>query len=286
MLGIKDTNDHLVAVTLRSLADLVPMLGSAVVIGGKRAKLFNDGLPIAHKPSSGSRRSSARVSLHHIPAITSQNESDVLSNSSGTEIPPDLILNERPSPDGEEGDTSTITDEGLEDNQLDVEDSVGFPNNEVWDDWDINDVDNNDATSSQGVDNIDSITNFVQLSSMSLTGSPNDQNGNTHANHNNRKAELPDILELDIKNVKNGENSEEFDFFQDMEPVINTTSKFLISEDVKAMQEDESDGYRNKKIVDVSHTSAANISSTLDWSVNVNAEHQEEGWGDDLDGWD
>lgn len=44
-MGIKDTNDTVVASTLRALALLVPILGASVVIGGKRARLFTDGRP-------------------------------------------------------------------------------------------------------------------------------------------------------------------------------------------------------------------------------------------------
>lgn len=45
LVGIKDTNDILVAATLRCLAELVPILGSAVVVGRNRAKYFADGRP-------------------------------------------------------------------------------------------------------------------------------------------------------------------------------------------------------------------------------------------------
>ena len=48
LVGIKDTNEQLVSVTLRALADLVPVLGAAAVVGGKRAKLFTDGRPKVH----------------------------------------------------------------------------------------------------------------------------------------------------------------------------------------------------------------------------------------------
>lgn len=44
-MGIKDTNEQLVSVTLHALADLIPLLGASAVIGGKRAKLFTDGRP-------------------------------------------------------------------------------------------------------------------------------------------------------------------------------------------------------------------------------------------------
>lgn len=45
LVGIKDTNDILVGATLRCLAELVPLLGSAVVIGRNRGKYFADGRP-------------------------------------------------------------------------------------------------------------------------------------------------------------------------------------------------------------------------------------------------
>lgn len=45
LLGIKDTDDQLVAATLRSLADLVPVLGAETVIGRNRGQIFVDGRP-------------------------------------------------------------------------------------------------------------------------------------------------------------------------------------------------------------------------------------------------
>ncbi|KAL1132006.1 hypothetical protein AAG570_011616 [Ranatra chinensis] len=45
LVGIKDTNNNLVTATLIALAELVPILGAATVIGGKRAKHFSDGRP-------------------------------------------------------------------------------------------------------------------------------------------------------------------------------------------------------------------------------------------------
>ena len=49
LLGIKDTDDAVVAATLRALADLVPILGGPTVIGGKRLKLFANGAPKVFK---------------------------------------------------------------------------------------------------------------------------------------------------------------------------------------------------------------------------------------------
>ena len=45
LLGLRDSNDTLVATTLHAVAELVPILGGDIVIGAKRNRIFAEGKP-------------------------------------------------------------------------------------------------------------------------------------------------------------------------------------------------------------------------------------------------
>ena len=45
LLGLRDTSGELAASSLRALADLVPILGRDVVIGGRAKNYFRKGMP-------------------------------------------------------------------------------------------------------------------------------------------------------------------------------------------------------------------------------------------------
>ncbi|KAJ4426407.1 hypothetical protein ANN_27221 [Periplaneta americana] len=159
LVGIKDTNEQLVSVTLRALADLVPVLGAAAVIGGKRAKLFTDGRPKIHIMYSVTHRSGVQLEngsqFCHISAACGTPITQVkwvgigytqarhhISNSLKAPKSPYRVLStpalalaadtdstsfaadlpERPSPDGGEDRIPTSDDE-----------------TEAWSDWDVPD---------------------------------------------------------------------------------------------------------------------------------------------------
>lgn len=152
LLGIKDINDVLVAKTLRCLADLVPILGSKIVIGGNnRKRLFADGRPqgimdnnIKHwiEPRSITPVMTSGeyiVSASPLPSssiTTIDNNNDTISESFvsmtgiGTEntIENLLIMSERLSPDGGEDIQTAATDGG------DIEEE------DAWSDWENDDI--------------------------------------------------------------------------------------------------------------------------------------------------
>nr|CAI5828103.1 unnamed protein product [Callosobruchus analis] len=228
LVGIKDTNDTLVSVTLRTLADLVPILGAATVIGGKRAKLFHDG-----RPTQMERRLSKTIKTHFNNSVASQDVPiDQMSNAAirATSVDSVNILPERPRPDGEEISIDEIEQSTDGDGDL-----------ETWDEWDLQDgqnrlvhVENNLSTEGQ------SITSEKPLDVKQFI----------------RHSSIPDITELDIKNQRKASKSDDIDFFQDMEPVINTNNKYLVAE-----------------------IGDRHVESKL--AVQPNSDANEEGWGEE-----
>ena len=45
LLGLRDTSEELAEASLRALADLIPILGRDVIIGGKTKNYFRKGMP-------------------------------------------------------------------------------------------------------------------------------------------------------------------------------------------------------------------------------------------------
>lgn len=241
LVGIKDTNNDLVAATLRTLADLVLVLGAETVIGGKRAKLFNDGRPKSHSTSRKVSRT-IRQEISEPEAVTASIDQLSITSSMVELIQNQNELPERPRPDGEEGETST--DEIEETIDEDVEN---------WEDWD------NENVETDPVAQVDNTENIVEQEVPPLEQSLIIQSEMTKTQTSYKKPKkILDITELDIKNqTKIVMEENEVDFFQDMEPVIEAKSKFVID------KKDDRDNL---------------ISSKL--SVNVE-EANEDGWGDD-----
>lgn len=208
LVGIKDTNDDLVCATLRALADIVPILGAAAVIGGNRGKLFTDGRP--NKIITHSKNVDVRKGLtfaQEIPVFVNIDENNV-------------HLSERPSPDGGEDKR---------------EKEFAFTEEEsTWSDWETQET----AIGNNHCDITEAPSNTVQTELQNVTGdaesspplskSPSSSSMKTKYT---KKLVISDITELDIKNSKVIKSpKEEFDFFTDMEPVIQKTQVLHIPE--------------------------------------------------------
>jgi len=185
LLGMKDSNPLIVSATLRSLADLIPILGPEVVIGANRTKVFADGRPgktkekmeVTSKPAV--RDTTVNVESFNI-------ESARKMSSVKAEEEPVLTSKEENFEcweDWEEGDKHTNFEEDKHTNFEDTNEYSGFIN----DPFSI-------QTSSTFTSNVDKIIKNV---------------------------EDLDIMKLDVKVTKNTKKkADEFDFFLDMKPEI------------------------------------------------------------------
>lgn len=263
LLGIKDTDDSLVASTLVCLSELVPILGAGTVIGGKRSKHFTDGRPNSKMnviPTSATTPERISYlpekSLRDLPcseAVFDQSIGDVTFENS-------LALNERPSPVG---------GESLEDEFIPTENKFDngtnhFGSEDDWSDWENTNRQLTFETSHSLND--ETIDTDVPLALVSVPTSPGNKEEIATRRSLLQKAALEakknivDISELDIKNQKFASakrNADEFDFFADMTPVIEKTSVATIS----------------------TETLMKDVSSKLHF-VPDDALDENEGWGD------
>ncbi|XP_013144674.1 PREDICTED: protein-associating with the carboxyl-terminal domain of ezrin [Papilio polytes] len=223
LLGIKDVDDNLVASTLVCLSELVPILGADTVIGGKRSKFFTDGRPKSNSVLIDTSN------MHKDVRYTTKSLSDFrCSEVYNTGVPlmfeKTMALNERPTPVGGEAQD--------EDKNMEPSTSMLTDSEEEWGDWDnpnrqltlesdkIDDIDIiNSSISNIDIDKAKQMQKIEQSISVEkpLTDRSLLQKAAIEA-----KKHIIDISELDIKSTKIDfkRSVDEFDFFADMEPVI------------------------------------------------------------------
>ncbi|XP_026835498.1 protein-associating with the carboxyl-terminal domain of ezrin-like [Drosophila erecta] len=243
-LGMNDTNDILVAKTLRCMADLVSILGANKVLGGDRARCFSDGRPHAAVSRDIANSFPEPRSISPLMNTRSFDVEDFMV--SGSPLPQESNvspLSIRLSPDGGEDEKVRLnsneksisinhnSDPEKDSNRSFTEHERANVDEEgIWFDWDNTDQLQQDYREDQvrteSETNSNALTREIQtnksLSPSYRTATFNLSVGINETISQKEQQVNDDLSELDIKVQPVIQRSElsEFDFFKDMEPVI------------------------------------------------------------------
>lgn len=272
LLGIKDTNDILVAATLRCLSDLVPVLGAGVVVGRNRGRLFSDGRPQGLPDISNhwTEHRSITPVMNATELVSGSPVLDHVDISASYESPhKHQLMPERLSPDG--GEDVKTTSEVLE-----LED-------DAWSDWETEaDVQHLEDTSNSKI-----ITDTSSADGITLINAPSsivDLNSRKHSNITSESF-IKDIKELEIK----ASASTEIDFFKDMEPIIQKTNVLVIKDennDTAIIAAEKNVSIDNVQVSQIEEDKINVDQSRFEIKTNVSDDVEETGWDDEANDWD
>lgn len=297
LLGIKDTNDEIVAATLRCLADLIPILGSSVVIGRNRGKIFADGKPneMVEKQIKMANTVKWPDARSITPVLNGAGiDADFVSNSpmaidtnhdisdsfvsliTNSQAPEAELMPERLSPDGGEDVQSTHPQTELDDDNDDEDDGD-------WSDWEndaqsdpkiATDIDENTVAEQTGnITTGNHITAIKYERSISNSSTNNATNSNTSF--------IKDVKDIEIKPVKSQVHDEINDLFRDMEPVITTKSTItLLTDSLTNVPSRESDKLTGKVAELKIDQARFAVNADLNDDFGDDA-----GWGDETNDW-